>query len=154
MQVFSSIFHNESSFALKKAFFESIFIIGIIKIYREKKMLFAFAVNKEKKLAPTLGQAQFLLFTEETNKEVSLEKLSRQFPVQLKKKGAGLLFCKGIGNCAFQLLESFHIEVICGCTNDTPSVLLAQYLQGEVEREKECFCSFFSRSCGECPGKF
>ena len=102
------------------------------------KMSYAFAVDKEKKLAPTLGKADFLLILDGK-----------------VKSGAEKLFCGGIGNCSCMLLENSGTEILCGCKEKAlPSELLEEYFSGNLTRDKECFCTSSGRSCGECPGKF
>ncbi|MBR2904480.1 MAG: hypothetical protein IKC08_01145, partial [Lentisphaeria bacterium] len=121
----------------------------------EKKMFCAFAVDKEKKLAPTLGKADFLLILDDKGKEISFQAAERNIYQILTESGAEKLFCGGIGNCSCMLLESSGVELLCGCREKSdPAELLKEYLQGSLTRNKECFCTSSGRSCGECPGKF
>lgn len=118
-------------------------------------MFFAFAVDKEKKLAPTLGKADFLLVLDEKGKEISFQTAGKNLCMLLEKSGAGKLFCGGIGNCSCMLLESTGMELLYGCEeNSLPAELLKDFLHHTLKQEKECFCTSCGRSCGECPGKF
>lgn len=118
-------------------------------------MFFAFAVDKEKKLAPTLGKADFLLVLDEKGKEISFQTAGKNLCMLLEKSGAEKLFCGGIGNCSCMLLESSGMEILCGCREKAiPAELLKEYFRGSLTRDKECFCTSSGRSCGECPGKF
>ena len=137
---------------MKKKEKQSIFIT---KKITGEKMFFAFAVDKEKKLAPTLGKADFLLVLDEKGKEISFQTAGKNLCMLLEKSGAGKLFCGGIGNCSCMLLESSGIELLYGCREKAlPSELLEEYFRGSLARDKECFCTSSGRSCGECPGKF
>lgn len=118
-------------------------------------MFFAFAVDKEKRLAPTLGKAEFLLILDRNGKEIDFQQIKTDIYTQLQKTSATHLFCGGIGNCSCMLLESTGMELLYGCREKAlPSELLEEYFRGSLAREKECFCTSCGRSCGECPGKF
>ena len=118
-------------------------------------MFYAFAVDKEKKLAPTLGKADFLLILDEKGKEISFQAAGRNICLLPAESGAEKLFCGGIGNCSCMLLENSGTEVLCGCREKAdPSELLEEYFSGNLTRDKECFCTSSGRICGECPGKF
>ena len=118
-------------------------------------MFYAFAVDKEKKLAATLGKADFLLILDEKKKEISFQAAGRNMCLLLKKSGAEKLFCGGIGNCSCTLLEHSGVETLCGCREKSvPAELLEEYFRGSLTRDKECFCTSSGRSCGECSGNF